>query len=191
MKFWIKNNYDETAVLNGCRNGNSKSQELLYKTFAPTMFAICLRYSADYPQAEDMLQEGFIKVFQNIGKFRSEGSFEGWLKRIFVNTALEWLRKNGTMNKMMDVEYFKDELIQEDAFHELSKNDLMRLIQSLSAGYRTVFNLYAIEGYTHKEIGNMLGISEGTSKSQFARARYILQRMVIHSNKTRYAAAVL
>ena len=191
MKFWVKNKYDEQAILAGCLKGERRSQELLYKNFAPTMFAICLRYAADHPQAEDMLQEGFIKVFQNLGRFRNEGSFEGWMKRIFVNTALEWLRKHGVMNRVMDVEFFAEEIIQEDAFDELSKNDLVRMIQNLSPGYRTVFNLFAIEGYSHKEIAVMMNISEGTSKSQFSRARYLLQKMVINSNKTRYAAAVL
>ena len=191
MKFWVKNKYDEQAILAGCLKGESRSQELLYKNFAPTMFAICLRYAADHPQAEDMLQEGFIKVFQNLGRFRNEGSFEGWMKRIFVNTAFEWLRKHGVMNRVMDVEFFAEEIIQQDAFDELSKNDLVRMIQNLSPGYRTVFNLFAIEGYSHKEIAVMMNISEGTSKSQFSRARYLLQKMVINSNKTRYAAAVL
>lgn len=191
MKFWIKNKYDEGKIIAGCINADGQAQETLYKTFAPTMFAICLRYSADYPQAEDILQEGFIKVFQNIHRFRHEGSFEGWLKRIFINTSLEWIRKHSAMNKMLDIEFFKEEIIEEDAFHELSKNDLLRLIQSLSPGYRTVFNLFAIEGYSHKEIASMLGISEGTSKSQFSRARFLLQKMVINSNKTRYAAAIL
>ena len=191
MKFWVKNKYDEQAILAGCLKGESRSQELLYKNFAPTMFAICLRYAADHPQAEDMLQEGFIKVFQNLGRFRNEGSFEGWMKRIFVNTAFEWLRKHGVMNRVMNVEFFAEEIIQEDAFDELSKNDLVRMIQNLSPGYRTVFNLFAIEGYSHKEIAVMMNISEGTSKSQFSRARYLLQKMVINSNKTRYAAAVL
>ena len=191
MKFWVKNKYDEQAILAGCLKGESRSQELLYKNFAPTMFAICLRYAADHPQAEDMLQEGFIKVFQHLGRFRNEGSFEGWMKRIFVNTAFEWLRKHGVMNRVMDVEFFAEEIIQQDAFDELSKNDLVRMIQNLSPGYRTVFNLFAIEGYSHKEIAVMMNISEGTSKSQFSRARYLLQKMVINSNKTRYAAAVL
>ena len=191
MKFWVKNKYDEQAILAGCLKGESRSQELLYMNFAPTMFAICLRYAADHPQAEDMLQEGFIKVFQHLGRFRNEGSFEGWMKRIFVNTAFEWLRKHGVMNRVMDVEFFAEEIIQQDAFDELSKNDLVRMIQNLSPGYRTVFNLFAIEGYSHKEIAVMMNISEGTSKSQFSRARYLLQKMVINSNKTRYAAAVL
>ena|SRR5882724_6967588 len=155
------------------------------------MFAICLGYSVDRPQAEDMMQEGFVKVFLNIHRFRGEGSFEGWLKRIFVNTAIEWLRKHSVMNQMLDVEETDIKRVQADDFDKLSVKDLMALVQSLAPGYRTVFNLYAVEGYTHKEIGEMLGISEGTSKSQFARARYMLEKLITTSEKINYAAAVL
>jgi RNA polymerase sigma factor (sigma-70 family) len=181
----------DEQIIEGCIKGNRFMQEGLYRKYSPVMFAICLRYAVDRPQAEDIMQEGFVKVFLNLPKFRNEGSFEGWMKRIFVNTAIEWLRKHSKMNQMLDVEVTEIKRVQQDDFGSLSAKDLMNLIQSLAPGYRTVFNLYAIEGYSHKEIGELLGISEGTSKSQFARARYILEKLIIESEKTNYAAAVL
>ena len=191
MKFRIKHHYSDTDLITGCLRGERKYQESLYNQHGSTMFAICLRYANDYYQAEDMLQEGFIKVFNNLKNFRSEGSFEGWMKRIFVNTAIEWLRKNKMMNEMYDVENVQMHIVQEDCFSQLAADDLMKLIQSLSPGYRTVFNLFSIEGYTHKEIAEIMNINEGTSKSQLARARHILQKMVVQTNKVQYAAAVL
>lgn len=191
MKFRIKQHFSDQELITGCLRGERRFQEGLYNQHGSTMFSICLRYANDYYQAEDMLQEGFIKVFNNLKNFRSEGSFEGWMKRIFVNTAIEWLRRNKVMNEMQEIENVPLHIVQEDCFSQLAADDLMKLIQSLSPGYRTVFNLYAIEGYSHKEIGEMMNINEGTSKSQLARARYILQKMVVQSNKVQYAAAVL
>ena len=191
MKFRIKQHFSDQDLIIGCLAGGRRFQEGLYNQYGSTMFSICLRYASDYYQAEDMLQEGFIKVFNNLKNFRNEGSFEGWLKRIFVNTAIEWLRKNKVMNEMQVIEKVSLHIVQEDCFSQLAADDLMKLIQSLSPGYRTVFNLYSIEGYSHKEIGQMMNINEGTSKSQLARARYILQKMVVQTNKVQYAAAVL
>lgn len=191
MKFRIKQHFSDEELITGCLRNERRFQEGLYNQHGSTMFSICLRYASDYYQAEDMLQEGFIKVFNNLKNFRSEGSFEGWMKRIFVNTAIEWLRKNKVMNEMQEIENVPLHIVQEDCFSQLAADDLMKLIQSLSPGYRTVFNLYSIEGYSHKEIGEMMNINEGTSKSQLARARYILQKMVVQSNKVQYAAAVL
>lgn len=183
--------FSDDQLLEGCLRDQRIAQEALYKKYAPTMFGICLRYAVDRPQAEDIMQEGFVKVFSHIKQFRREGSFEGWMKRIFVNTAIEWLRKNAVMNQMLDVDVTPLNRVQPDDFHQLSAKDLMGFIQSLAPGYRTVFNLYAIEGYSHREIGEMLGISEGTSKSQFARARYMLEKIVLNTQKLAYAAAVL
>ena len=191
MKFRIKQHSSDEELITGCLRGERRFQEGLYNQHGSTMFSICLRYASDYYQAEDMLQEGFIKVFNHLKNFRNEGSFEGWMKRIFVNTAIEWLRKNKVMNEMQEIENVPLHIVQEDCFSQLAADDLMKLIQSLSPGYRTVFNLYSIEGYSHKEIGEMMNINEGTSKSQLARARYILQKMVVQSNKVQYAAAVL
>lgn len=190
MRIWGKEKITEEALITGCINGDRKMQEELYRIFSPKMFAICMRYCSNYQEAEDLLQEGFIKVFGNISRFRNEGSFEGWMKRIFVNTAIEGFRKNHFLNNMMEVEEMKNDIVQEDDFHQLSAADLLRMVQALSPGYRTVFNLYAIEGYNHQEIADMLGISVGTSKSQLARARYILQKMVLSSQKVQQYAAV-
>ncbi|HAP01138.1 MAG TPA: RNA polymerase subunit sigma-70 [Bacteroidetes bacterium] len=191
MKFRIKYHYNDQELIAGCLRGERKYQESLYNQYGSTMFSICLRYGCDYYQAEDILQEGFIKVFNNLKNFRNEGSFEGWMKRIFVNTSIEWLRRNKMMNQALEIETTPLNMVQRDSFSELAAEDLLKLIQSLSTGYRTVFNLYAIEGYAHKEIAEMLGINEGTSKSQLARARALLQKMVAQQNKIQYAAAVL
>ncbi len=189
MRLWGNHKIREADLVEGCVGGDRKMQEQLYKIFAPNMFAICLRYAADHYQAVDMLQEGFIRVFGNIQKFRGDGSFEGWMKRIFINSAIEGYRKNLTVNHMADVSEMESDLVQQDDFHKLNESDLIKMIQTLSPGYRTIFNLYAIEGYSHQEIADMLGINVGTSKSQLARARYLLQRMILKSNKwQRYAA---
>ena len=164
--------------ISGCVDGNKVTQEALYDTYAPTMFGICLRYSSDYHSAEDLLQDGFIKAFNNIDRFKGKGSFEGWLKRIFINTAIELYRKNKRLS-FLPLEY-EHQLYanQSSIIDQLAVQDLLKLLQQSPPGYRTVFNLYVIEGYMHKEIGQLLGISEGTSKSQLARARAFLQGLI-------------
>lgn len=153
-------------------------QEELYKRFAPKMYAVCLRYSNNAENAQDLLQEGFIKIFRNLNRFRGDGSFEGWIRRIFVNTSIEYFRKKTNLFSITE----KEDLVVEDsslnALDRLAEKDIILLVQELSPGYRTVFNLYAIEGYSHKEIGTMLNINEGTSKSQLARAKSILKKKV-------------
>lgn len=142
------------------------------------MYAVCLRYASNADDAQDLLQDGFIKVFKNLVKFRHEGSFEGWMRRVFVNTAIEHFRKKVHINTISE----KDEVRIEDsswnALDDLAEKDIIQLVQELSPGYRTVFNMYVIEGYSHKEIADLLGITEGTSKSQLARAKGILQKKV-------------
>jgi RNA polymerase sigma-70 factor (ECF subfamily) len=170
---------DYFEIIEGCKNNNRKFQEKLYQTFCGKMFAVCLRYAHTHEDAEDIVQEGFVKVFKNISQFRNEGSFEGWIRRIFVHTAIEIYRKNSKMFPIVELTPFRDiQNVNSNAIDNMSANELMKMVQSLSAGYRTVFNLYAIEGFTHKEIGEMLGISEGTSKSQMSRARLLLQKMI-------------
>jgi RNA polymerase sigma-70 factor (ECF subfamily) len=143
------------------------------------MFGICLRYANDYHHAEDILQEGFIKIFRSMDKFRGDGSFEGWIKKIFINTAIEHYRKSVNHSGHAELEpNIVVRHISEKATDNLATQDLMKLVQQLSHGYRTIFNLYVIEGYAHKEISEIMGISEGTSKSQLARARNILKKMV-------------
>ncbi len=160
-------------------------QEILYHRFASKMYAVCLRYCKDAEDAQDLLQDGFIKIFKNLEKFRGEGSFEGWIRRIFVNTSIEHFRKSVKNQSVTD----SQELVIEDpswnALDNLAEKDIITMIQELSPGYRQVFNMYVIEGYSHKDIGDILGISEGTSKSQLARAKGILKKMVeIKLNKT-------
>ncbi len=166
-------------LIKECIAGNRESQERLYRYFSPKMFAICLRYANDYQSAEDILQEGFIKVFNHLDKYKASGSFEGWMKRIFINTSIEHYRKAVVTNRYVEIDSaYHVSYKGEDAVSCLSKKDLLGLIQQLPMGYRTVFNLYAIEGFTHREISQKLGISEGTSKSQLARARAMLQKML-------------
>jgi len=153
-------------------------QEELYRRFSPRMYAVCLRYAGNSEEAEDILQEGFIKIFKKLGSFRSEGSFEGWIRRIFVNTAIEHFRRKRYLQPVTEKEENTVEGSYLSVLDNLAERDIMELIQQLSPGYRTVFNMYVVEGYTHKEIGDMLGISEGTSKSQLSRAKVILQQMV-------------
>ncbi len=175
--------HTEEQIREGCLQGNRKYQQMLYNMLSAKMFGVCLRYANEYNSAQDLLQEGFVKVFKNIEKFRGEGSFEGWVRRIFVNTAIEHYRKQVNLYALHDSEAKSYEYYGEGALHDLKYQDILKMIQKLSDGYRTVFNLYVIEGYSHKEIGDLMGISEGTSKSQLARARYLLQKMITETSE--------
>lgn len=166
-------------IIKGCMKGNRSDQKLLYQTYAKKMFAVCLRYARDYTEAEDMLQDGFIKVFENIKSFKFQGSFEGWVRRIMVNTALEKLRKQNILYPVNDVYEYASTASYDNVFDIVSSQDLIKLIQELSPKYRIVFNLYAIEGYSHQDISEKLGISVGTSKSNLSRARQILQDRIM------------
>jgi RNA polymerase sigma-70 factor (ECF subfamily) len=170
--------FSESDLIVGCLQGNRRMQEELYRRFSPRMYAVCLRYAGNAEEAEDILQEGFIKVFKKLDSFRSEGSFEGWMRRIFVNTAIEHFRRKRYMMPVTEREENTFEGKYLSVLDDLAAMDIMALVQELSPGYRTVFNMYVVEGYTHKEIADMLGISEGTSKSQLSRAKVILQDMV-------------
>jgi len=165
-------------LIRGCLSGDSRMQEALYNRFAPKMYAVCLRYSNNADDAQDLLQEGFVKIFKNLDRFRAEGSFEGWVRRVFVNTSIEHYRKKVNLTSTSEREEALIEDSSVNALDKLAEKDIIALVQQLSPGYRAVFNMYAIEGYSHKEIGTILGISEGTSKSQLARAKGILQKKV-------------
>lgn len=171
-------NTAETDLIKGCMEGNRRMQEELYSRFSSRMYAVCLRYAGNAEEAEDILQEGFIKVFKKLDSFRSEGSFEGWVRRIFVNTAIEHFRRKRYLMPVTEKEENTLEGKYNSVLDDLGAKDILALVQELSPGYRTVFNMYVVEGYTHKEIADMLGISEGTSKSQLSRAKVILQDMV-------------
>ncbi len=171
-------NITESDLISGCLDGNRRMQEELYRRFSPRMYAVCLRYAGNAEEAEDILQEGFIKVYKKLGSFRGEGSFEGWIRRIFVNTAIEHFRRKRYLQPVTEKEESTVEGTYLSVLDELAERDILDLIRELSPGYRTVFNMYVVEGYTHKEIGEIMGISEGTSKSQLSRAKVILQEMV-------------
>lgn len=165
----------EEEIVNGCLKGDPKYQQVLYNQYAKKMYGVCLRYAQDKEGARDILQEGFIKVFQNLQAFKGQGSFEGWVRRIMVNHALEGLRKLSNRVQHVDVEEVHEALHETVNYSRYDMNYLLEKIQQLAPGYRAVFNLYVIEGYQHNEIAEMLGISENTSKSQLSRARKLLQ----------------
>jgi len=168
----------ESQLIEECIKGNRKCQKDLYDHFASKMFAVCLRYAKNQMDAEDILQEGFVKLYNNLHRFRGEGSFDGWVRRIFVNTAIEHIRrKNLTTTPSEGLENsVKDK--QHNALDNLFEKDLIKGAAVLSDGYKTVFNMYAVEGYSHKEIAAHLGITESTSKSQFSRAKAILRNIL-------------
>jgi RNA polymerase sigma-70 factor (ECF subfamily) len=175
----LKPTYTIEELITRSKAGERKAQELLYRQFAPKMLGVCMRYATDKMEAEDMLQGGFIKMFKKLDDYRGDGSFEGWLRRIMVHSSIEYYRKHHKMVQMMDVTDMSDEpSVNSLAMASMSAQDLMRLINQLSPGYKMVFNLYAIEGYSHREIAGMMGITEGASKSQLSRARSILMDLI-------------
>jgi RNA polymerase sigma factor (sigma-70 family) len=177
MTFEIYRAKDQEWI-EGCKKGDSTAQRKVFDHFSSKMYAVCCRYVKDKMEAEDVLVTAFTKVFQRINQFKSEGSFEGWIRRIVVNESLTWLRQHKYMQVETDIEaadYEPDYQILDD---HLQAEDLMKLIDGLPAGYKVVFNLYAIEGYSHKEIADQLGINENTSKSQLSRARVYLQKQL-------------
>lgn len=170
----IVHRYSEQELIEGCQRGEARYQRALYQQYHPLMFGVCLRYASNREDAQDILQEGFIKVYKHIQKFARKGSFEGWIRRIMVHTAIEHYRRRSKYF-MVDIQEAREVEFDADALTRLSSQEILALINELPAGYRTVFNLYAVEGYSHKEIGEMLNISSGTSKSQLSRAKKILQ----------------
>ena len=170
--------FSDSDLIEGSIRGDRKMQHELYNRFAAKMYGVCLRYATNAEEAEDILQEGFIKVFKKIASFRGEGSFEGWIRRIFVNTAIEHYRKKTYLQPITEHEEATVEGKYLSVLDSLAEKDIIKLVQQLSPGYRTVFNMYVVEGYTHKQIAEELGISEGTSKSQLSRAKQILQDLV-------------
>lgn len=169
---------NEEELIRCCIKENRDCQRKLYEMFAPKMFALCLRYTNSREDAEDALQESFVRIFDNLDKFRFEGSFEGWLRRITVHTVLRLVQKKSPLKFAEDMETVKTADTAPDVLGKMGERDLMSLISKLPQGYRVVFNMFAIEGYSHAEIANQLNISEGTSRSQYARARKHLQHFV-------------
>jgi len=161
----------------GCANKEPIAQEQLYRLFAGKMFALCLKYSKNKEEAEDNLQDGFIQIFDKIAQFKNKGSFEGWMKRIIINTALQKYRDKNVLNVVYDF-VDEEEVMVEVEEDDISLDYLLKLIQELPNQYRLVFNLYVLDGYSHKEISKELKISEGTSKSNLSRARAILKEKI-------------
>lgn len=174
--------------MEGCKAGKRKMQEALYQQTASKMLAVCMRYAKDRMEAEDVLQLGYIKIFQKVGEYRGDGSFEGWMRRVMVNTAIESYRKNLRTLNVVPIEDAYEQPSTGFDFSRLGMQDLLKVIQKLSDGYRMVFNMYIIEGYSHKEIAATLGISEGASKSQLSRARAILKEEIIKMEGIDYAS---
>lgn len=165
----------EEKLIQGCINEEKAAQRYLYDHFSPKMYYVCLRYARHASEAQDMLQDGFIKVFDNISSFKSNGSFEGWIRRIIVNTALNYCRKSSFKQEKLGIEDYQDKVVNAKALSNMGEKELLALIQQLPDGYRMVFNLYVIEGYSHKEIGEKLNITESTSRSQLAKSRKWMQ----------------
>lgn len=170
---------DDEALIDDCISGNARAQKSLFDRFAPKMLGVVLRYVNDKERANDILQDSFIKIFQNLTSFKKDGSLEGWVRRIVVNTALDYLRRNKKYLGHVEITDISLNVSNSsDAIGKLEKDSLMDIIQSLPEGYRTVFNLYAIEGYSHKEIADKLEITENTSKSQYSRAKTAIQKLL-------------
>jgi len=167
---------DDETLVRKCVSGNAEAQRKLFDRFSPLMLGVAMRYIKDKAHAEDVLQDGFIKVFKNLQKFENKGSLEGWIRRIVVNTALDQIRKNKKNQNDLHLDDSNFEIVQKsDAIGMLEAEVLMDIIQQLPDGYRVVFNMFAIEGYSHKEIAAELKISESTSKSQYSRAKSVLR----------------
>ena len=180
MAFSIPHYLSERQLVVALQRGEARAQKVVYEQLASRMMAVCVRYVSNHDDAEDVLIEGFMRVFERIGQFRNEGSFEGWVRRIMVTESLMFLRKNRALRHEMSLDSVTAEPDYGWADDALQADDLLRLVAQLPDGYRTIFNLYAIEGYSHAEIAALTGISEGTSKSQLSRARAVLQQLIRH-----------
>lgn len=169
----------EDELIKACLQNNQRAQKILFETHSPRLMGVCLRYANSRAEAQDMLQDGFIKIFQKLDSYTGEGAFGGWIHRLVVNTCLDQIRRNKKTGFSVEIENESaDWSISEDAISQLRTKELLALIQKLPEGYRLVFNLFAIEGYGHKEIAKKLGIAENTSKSQYRKAKLWLQSAI-------------
>ena len=171
---------DEEVLIRKCIAGNRTYQELLYQKYCRKFLGVCLRYAKNKEEAEDMLQEGFTRIFLNLKQYKGSGSLEGWMRKVIVTSILKWLRKKPMLFAEPSGSQI-EEPANEEIFSDLQAGDLVDMIRQLPDGYRIVFNLYAVEGYSHREIAERLGISEGTSRSQYSKARMQLKRMITKS----------
>ena len=170
----------EEAILRGCLSNDTAAQRELYNRYSPKMLAVCYRFAHNREDAEDMLQEGFIKVFLQIHTFENRGAFEGWVRRIVVHTCINILKKNKKFNESVDIIHATGVQVREDSVPAIIQaKQVVECIRLLPIGYRTVLNLYAVEGYSHREISNMLDIEESTSRSQYTRAKAMLEDILV------------
>ena len=172
-------------LIAGCAKGDRRSQQVIYEKFYTKMMGVCLRYASNKQEAQDLVHDGFLKVFEKISKYNYSGSFEGWIRRIMINTSIDYYRKNKNVftKDNQDFANIEGEEPEQDVLSQLRTEDIMKAVQSLSPGYRAVFNLYVVEGYSHKEVSDELGISVGTSKSNLAKAKKNLRRLFTKENK--------
>jgi RNA polymerase sigma-70 factor (ECF subfamily) len=180
----IKDNQILKKIIAGCLKNKPQFQQKLHKALYPILMPICLRYGSDYDEAQDILQEGFIKLFKSLEKYEFKGSFEGWVKRIFVNNSIDYIRKKKQYSISLDEtnEYLiadNVEEIEDNDFVKIKAQEILLALQKLSPVYRMTFNMYVLEGMTHKEIAQRLGISEGTSKSNLSRARKKIKEILL------------
>ena len=170
---------DEITLIAECLRGNPKAQKTFFDKFAPKMMTVCLRYMKSSEEAEDMLQDGMIKVFNYLDRYKNEGSLEGWIRRIIVNTCLDQIRKNAKLIEVQITNEVEHKVTPHDnVFEHIAAEQLLALIQKMPDGYRVVFNMFAIEGFSHQEIAQHLNITESTSKSQYLRARAYLRERI-------------
>ena len=173
----------EEAILAGCLQNDAGAQRELYSRYSPKMLSVCYRFAHNREDAEDMLQEGFIKVFSQVHTFQNKGAFEGWIRRIMVHTCINHLKKNKKFNESVDIIYANGVQVREESVPSIVQaKQIVECIRLLPLGYRTVLNLYAIEGYSHKEISGMLDVEESTSRSQYTRAKQMLEDILIRKN---------
>ena len=175
--------HENKELIEACVKGDRLAQRNLYDIFSKRMYVVCLRYTKSQQEAEDVLQDSFIKVFKNLKGYRGESRLDYWIKRIVVNTALNSQRKKLYMYPMVDIDAVKNDFDHSKSLSSFQLEELLNMIKELPAGCQTIFNLFAIEGYSHKEIAGMLKVSEGTSKSQFSRARKLLQKKIAEIDK--------
>ncbi len=173
-------------LIQGCKNKDRESQRLLYQHYYSYAFSICVRYSRNMAEAKEVVNDGFMKVFAKINQYQQDAPFKGWLRKIMINASIDQYRKELKHQHHAPIELAASSSVQAEAITLLSHEELMQLVQQLSPAYRAVFNLYAIDGHTHEEIGKLIGISPGTSKSNLMKARENLRDMLLHLNLISY-----
>ncbi|MBL7739477.1 MAG: RNA polymerase sigma factor [Chitinophagaceae bacterium] len=173
----------DANLIHDCMKGDRQAQSVLYAMFIPKMFVVCLRFSKNRQEAEDILQEGFVKVFQFLPQFNYQGSLESWIRKIMVNCALQRIKSNNRLAPVVSIDSYREQLTFDDDMEGyISSRELLKLVMSLPPGYKAVFNLYVFEGYKHREIAEILGITEGTSKSNLSDARTYLKKQLRKMN---------